>query len=42
MRGEVALDKHFEVVSRERGSIKVVTRFISLRIAPGGGGKQSD
>jgi hypothetical protein len=43
MREEATMEKRFEVVNREKGGIKDVTRFILLRIAPsGGGGKQSD
>jgi hypothetical protein len=42
MREEATLDKYFELVNREMGFIKILTRFILLRFAPGGGGKQSD
>jgi len=42
MTEEATLDKHFELVNREMGVIKVVTLFILHRIAPSGGGKQSD
>jgi len=42
MRDEATLDKYFEVVDRERGGIRAVTRSVLLSIAPSGGGKQSD
>jgi len=40
MRDEATLDKYFEVVDRERGGIKAVTRFVLLRNLHSGGGKQ--
>jgi hypothetical protein len=42
MRDEAILDKYFEVADRGRSGIKAITRFVLLRNAPSGGGKQSD